>query len=720
MARKKKEIIEEENLNQELETQEFSSFMQKNYVDYALSVILQRACPDIRDGLKPVQRRVLFDMYDLGLIYDKPHRKSARVVGDTMARFHTHGDSSIYGTLVNMTQDWKNNICLVDGHGNFGSIDGDGAAAMRYTEARLSQMGQFMLEDINKRIVPYKDNFDATEKEPCVLPSKFPQLFVNGCDGLAVGMRTYIPTHNLGELIDATILLIQKPKSTIDDLMKFVKGPDYPTGGTIINKKDLKSLYETGNGKVVIRGKTKIESLSGGRNNLVITEIPYTSSGNKMALVTSIINLMKENKLNEVADVRDESSDDIRIVLEIKKGQNIDNVLNKLYKKTKLQDSENCNFLVIVDEVIPKVVNLKEYLQNFIEFQEEITTNKYELLLEKATSRLEIVEGLLIANDMVDPIIETIRYAKNISTAKKCLMTGDITDISYKLKKNETLAKKFSFTEAQASVILDMRLAKLNNLEINAFEKEKNELLKKISNYEKILKSKTLLDKEIIKYLTEIKDKFATKRKTNIITSETNIVLEEETPIEEDVKVLIDRFGYLKVVDTVSVNRSSEETLNTFKHNILIKSTDKLAILTNLGNIYQLKINDLPRLKMKDKGQPIDVLCGFKENEEILLIKPMNEIINGKILFVFDDGYVKNVEGKEYITRQKQTVATKLYNNNIYSIFNYTNEKTLKVVSSKKTYEIDLQNQELHKKSVKGSKLIKLKTNETIKETSII
>lgn len=720
MARKKKEIIEEENLNQELEAQEFSSFMQKNYVDYALSVILQRACPDIRDGLKPVQRRVLFDMYDLGLIYDKPHRKSARVVGDTMARFHTHGDSSIYGTLVNMTQDWKNNICLVDGHGNFGSIDGDGAAAMRYTEARLSQMGQFMLEDINKRIVPYKDNFDATEKEPCVLPSKFPQLFVNGCDGLAVGMRTYIPTHNLGELIDATILLIQKPKSTIDDLMKFVKGPDYPTGGTIINKKDLKSLYETGNGKVVIRGKTKIESLSGGRNNLVITEIPYTSSGNKMALVTSIINLMKENKLNEVADVRDESSDDIRIVLEIKKGQNIDNVLNKLYKKTKLQDSENCNFLVIVDEVIPKVVNLKEYLQNFIEFQEEITTNKYELLLEKATSRLEIVEGLLIANDMVDPIIETIRYAKNISTAKKCLMTGDITDISYKLKKNETLAKKFSFTEAQASVILDMRLAKLNNLEINAFEKEKNELLKKISNYEKILKSKTLLDKEIIKYLTEIKDKFATKRKTNIITSEANIVLEEETPIEEDVKVLIDRFGYLKVVDTVSVNRSSEETLNTFKHNILIKSTDKLAILTNLGNIYQLKINDLPRLKMKDKGQPIDVLCGFKENEEILLIKPMNEIINGKVLFVFNDGYVKNVEGKEYITRQKQTVATKLYNNNIYSIFNYANEKTLKVVSSKKTYEIDLQNQELHKKSVKGSKLIKLKTNETIKEISII
>ena len=718
MARKKKEIIEEEN-TQKLETQEFSSFMQKNYVDYALSVILERACPDIRDGLKPVQRRELFDMYDLGLVYDKPHRKSARVVGDTMARFHTHGDSSIYGTLVNMTQDWKNNICLVDGHGNFGSIDGDGAAAMRYTEARLSEMGQFMLEDINERIVPYKDNFDATEKEPCVLPSKFPQLLVNGCDGLAVGMRTYIPTHNLGELIDATILLIQKPKSTIDDLMKFVKGPDYPTGGTIINKKDLKSLYETGNGKVIIRGKTKIESLSGGRNNLVITEIPYTSSGNKMALVSSIINLMKENKLNEVVDVRDESSEDVRIVLEIKKGQNIDNVLNKLYKKTKLQDTESCNFLVIVDNVIPKVVNLKEYLQSFITFQEEITTNKYQLLLEKAKSRLEVVEGLLIANDMVDPIIETIRYAKNVSIAKKCLMTGDTTDISYKLKKNETLSKKFSFTEKQASVILDMRLAKLNNLEINAYEKEKNDLLKKISTYEKILKSKSLLDKEIIKYLTEIKNKFATKRKTNIINSESNIVLEEETPIEEDVNVLIDRFGYLKIVDTTSVNRSSEDTLSTFKHNILIKNTDKLAIFTNLGNIYQLKINDLPRLKMKDKGQPIDVLCGFKENEYILLIKPMNEITNSKVLFIFDDGYIKNVEGKEYITRQKQTVATKLYNNNIYEILCYSNEKTLKVTTNKKTYEVDLTKQELHKKSVKGSKWIKLKTNETLTKVSI-
>lgn len=712
MARKK---VVNEIIELEPEIQEYSNFMQKSYIDYAMSVIIDRACPDIRDGLKPVQRRVLYDMLDLGITSDKSHRKSARIVGDTMGRFHAHGDSSIYGTLVNMSQDWKNNLCLVDGHGNLGSIDGDGAAAMRYTEAKLSPIGELMLDGINKQIVPYRDNFDATEKEPICLPAKFPQLFVNGCDGLAVGMKTYIPTHNLGELLDATILLIEKPKSTVSDLMKLVKGPDYPTGGIIINKDELINLYETGIGKVVIRGKTITESLSGGRTNLIITEIPYTSSGNKISLLSSIISLMKDNKLNEVADVRDESTDEIRIVLEIKKGQDIDKVLNKLYKKTKFQDNESCNFLVVSDGT-PITVNLKEYLQSFIEFQEEITTNKYNLLLSKAKERLEIVEGLLIANNMVDPIIETIRYAKNVAIAKKCLMTGETTNISYKMKKNETLSKKFSFTEKQAQVILDMRLAKLNNLEITAFEKEKNELCKKISLFEKILKSKALLHKEIIKYLIDIKDKFSTKRKTTITNLNSNVEIEEDTPIEENIQILIDRFGYLKIVDTSSVNRSSEETLNTFKYNITAKNIDKLAIFTNSGNIYQIKLIELPRLKMKDKGQPIDILCGFKEAEEILLIMPMNDVIKNKILFIFNDGYIKYVDGSEYITRQKQTVATKLYNNKIFSILFHTTEKKLIVTTDKKSYNIDLEKQDLHKKSVKGNKWIKMKDTEVMKE----
>lgn len=575
-----------------------------------------------------------------------------------------------------------------------------------------------MMEDISPQIVPFRDNFDATDKEPEVLPAKFPQLFVNGSEGIAVGMKCYIPPHNMGELIDAAVLLLQKPKSTVADLMQFVKGPDYPTGGTIINKNELLSLYETGTGKVVVRGKTKTEDLSGGRTNLVITEIPYTISGNKTLFVNSVVDLIKNNKLNEVSEIRDESDANTRIVLEIKKGQDADKVLNKLYKLTKLQDNDSCNFLVVMG-VEPKIVNLKDYLTAFLEFQEEITTNKYKVLLEKAENRLEIVEGLLKANDLIDPIIETIRFAKNLGVAKTCLITGNTVDINYRTKKMQQMASKFDFTEAQAQVIVDMRLARLNNLEIVKFEKEKTELLKNIANYKKILASKKLLDKEIIKYMTEIKNNFATKRKTTITNSNVNVVVEEEAPAEEDIQILIDRFGYMKTVDSVSISRSSDETMSTFKHNIPAKNTDKLAVFTDKGNVYQIKLIDLPRLKMKDKGQPIDVLCGFKEKEDIMLIAPMNDVTKGHVIFVFDDGYVKYVEGAEYVTRQKQTVATKLYDNNIFSILLNSSEKNLIVSTEKKKFTIDLTEQEAHKKTVKGNKWIKKKDTDVIKEAKL-
>ena len=722
MARKKKNENIEQNLPEaKIEEQEYSNFMEKSYIDYAISVIIDRALPEVRDGLKPVQRRVLYDMYDLGILSDKPFKKCARIVGDTMGRFHPHGDSSIYGALVTMTIPWKNNISLIDGHGNFGSIDGDGAAAFRYTEARLSSTGQMLLDGINERIVPFKDNYDANEKEPIVLPTKIPQLFLNGCDGLAVAMKSYIPPHNLGELIDATILLIQKPKSTTKDLMQFVKGPDYPTGGIIINQKDLLNLYETGEGKIVIRGKVEIENIAGGKTNLVITEIPYTLSGNKTKLLSDIIDLMKNGKLNELSDARDESDENVRIVLEVKKGQDINKVLNKLYKKTKLQDNENCNFLV-VDEVTPKVIGLKEYLEYFISFQEEITTNKYQLNLEKAQNRLEIVEGLLLANDLVDPIIETIRYAKNISIAKNCLITGDVTNINYKTKKNETLAKKFSFTEKQAAEILSMRLSKLNNLEISDFEKEKQSLIKEISKYEKILQNKKLLHKEIIKYLTDIKNNLSIDRKTIIKNDEVNVIVEEDAIVEEDVQVLIDRFGYMKVVDTISIARSSEDTLNTFKYNLSTKNTDKLAVFTNAGNLYQIKLIDLPRLKIKDKGQPIDVLCGFKDkdkDEEIILIDSMNNIINSNLIFVFNDGYMKKVPGSEFVSIKKLTVATKLYDNILVSLLKQTNEKTLVLTTSKKERIVDLTNIDNYKKTTKGNKWAKLTKDELISSAKL-
>ncbi len=579
-------------------------------------------------------------------------------------------------------------------------------------------MGELMMEDMSNRIVPYRDNFDATEKEPSVLPAKFPQLFVNGCEGIAVGMKTYIPPHNLAELIDAAVLLLQKPKSTVADLMKFVKGPDYPTGGSIINKNELLNLYQTGTGKVVIRGKTKTESLSGGRTNLVITEIPYTMSGNKTLLVNSIVDLIRTGKLNEVSEVRDESDENVRIVLEVKKGQDADKVLNKLYKKTKLQDNDSCNFLV-VHGVQPKIVNLKEYLTAFLDFQDEITTNKYTVLLEKAEDRLEIVEGLLKANDLIDPIIETIRFAKNISVAKNCLVTGNTTDINYRTKKMQQISSKFDFTENQAQVIVDMRLSRLNNLEISGYEKERNDLIKKIAFYQKVLASKNLLHKEIIKYLTEIRDTYGTKRKTSITNSEVNVTVEEDAPIVEDVQILIDRFGYMKVVDSASVSRSSDETLATFKHNISAINTDKLAVFTDKGNIYQLKLMDLPKLKMKDKGQPIDVLCGFKEKEDILLLAPMNEVTAGHILFIFDDGYVKNVPGSEYITRQKQTVATKLYDNQIFSILLNKDKTNLIVATEKKKQTIDLTAQIEHKKTVKGNKWIKKRDTDIIKSAEL-
>lgn len=574
-------------------------------------------------------------------------------------------------------------------------------------------MGELMMEDISDNIVPFRDNFDATDKEPEVLPAKFPQLFVNGSEGIAVGMKSYIPPHNMNELIDAAILLLQKPKSTVADLMEFVKGPDYPTGGIIINKNELLNLYETGTGKVVIRGKTKTEELAGGKTNLVITEIPYTVSGNKTLFINSIVDLIRNNKLNEVSEIRDESDSETRIVIEIKKGQDVDKVLNKLYKMTKLQDNDSCNFLVVMG-VEPKVVNLKDYLSAFLEFQEEITTNKYKLLLEKAENRLEVVEGLLKANDLIDPIIETIRFAKNISIAKNCLVTGNTNDINYRTKKMQQIASKFDFTETQAQVIVDMRLSRLNNLEISKYEKEKTELLKNIANYQKILASKKLLHKEIIKYMTEIKNKYGVKRKTSITNTNTTIVVEEDIPVEEDIQILIDRFGYMKTVDSVSVSRSSEETLSTFKYNISSKNTDKLAVFTNKGNVYQIKLIDLPRLKMKDKGQPIDVLCGFKDKEEIMLISPMNEVTSGHIIFVFDDGYVKNVKGSEYVTRQKQTVATKLYDNNIIAIVLNFSEKNLVVTTEKKTFTIELATQESHKKTVKGNKWIKKKDTDII------
>ena len=415
---------------------DFTEEMKTSYRDYAMSVIISRALPDVRDGLKPVQRRILYAMSELSLAPDKPHRKSARIVGDTMGKYHPHGDSSIYDALVHMTEEYSLSIPLVDGHGNFGSIDGDGAAAMRYTEARLSKGAMTLLSNLEKDLVTFVPNFDESEKEPSVLPAMLPNLLINGTTGIAVGMATNIPPHNPGEIIDGVIAYMDRPTISIEKLMEYIPGPDFPTGGTIINEEELPKIYETGEGKIKVRGKVEIEKGDYGRQNIIISEIPFTVAGNKAKLVENLSSLMKDKVFDEMYDVRDESSKEgIRIVIEVKKDRNIENLLNGLYKKTALEDTYSVNLLAVKNQQ-PITFNLKSLIEEFVAFQEELYTKEYTHLLEKAKQRLEIVNGLIRATDLIDLIIEILRGSTSVKQAKACLISGDITDITFKIGKN--------------------------------------------------------------------------------------------------------------------------------------------------------------------------------------------------------------------------------------------------------------------------------------------
>ena len=448
---------------------EYSELMQKSYIDYSMSVITARALPDARDGLKPVQRRVLYAMNELGLNYDKPHRKSARIVGDTMGKYHPHGDSSIYETLVVLSQDFKKGMALVDGHGNFGSIEGDGAAAMRYTEAKLKKFTQDVyLADLDKNVVDYVPNFDETEKEPEVLPVRVPNLLVNGADGIAVGMTTNIPTHNLGEVVDAVCAYMDNEDITTKELMQYCIGPDFPTGGLVVNKKDLLDIYERGTGKIKLRGKIQFEPgmKRSDRDKLVITEIPYTMIGANIGkFISDVVDLIETKKTTDVVDISNESSKEgIRIVLELKKNADVDNLINLLYKKTKLEDTFGVNMLAIVDGR-PETLGLKKIIKHHIDFQYELNTRKYQTLLKKELDNKEIKEGLIRACDIIDLIIEILRGSKNLKMAKECLINGTTEGINFKSKTSQKQAAKLDFTERQASAILEMRLYKLIGLE---------------------------------------------------------------------------------------------------------------------------------------------------------------------------------------------------------------------------------------------------------------
>ena len=641
---------------------EYSEVMKKSYIDYAMSVIVSRALPDVRDGLKPVQRRTLYDMYELGIKYDKPYRKSARIVGDTMGKYHPHGDSSIYESLVVMAQDFKKGMALVDGHGNFGSIEGDGAAAMRYTEARLARLTQeAYLSDLDKDIVDFVPNFDETEKEPEVLPVRVPNLLVNGAEGIAVGMATSIPTHNLGEVVDAVKAYMKNNGITTKQLMKYVKGPDFPTGAIVVNKDDLLSVYETGSGKIKLRGKVEVEEGKGGKKKLVISEIPYTMIGAGIGkFLNDVASLVETKKTNDITDISNQSSKEgIRIVLELKKDTDVENLKNMLYKKTRLEDTFGVNMLAVADGK-PETMGLKKIIEHHVDFQFELATRKYKNLLGKELDKKEIQEGLIKACDVIDLIIEILRGSKSIKDVKACLTNGVTDNISFKSNISKKMASMLRFTERQATAILEMRLYKLIGLEIEALQKEHEETLKNIARYEDILNNYDSMAEVIMEELDYYKKTYGRKRRTVIENAE-EAVYEEKKVEEQDVVVLMDRFGYTRSIDTATYDRNKESADSENKHIIFCKNTGKICMFTNTGKMHQVKVLDIPFGKFRDKGTPVDNLSNYDSAEEnIIYICDEEQFRMGKMLFATKYGMIKKVDGAEFVVSKRTIPATKL------------------------------------------------------------
>ena len=641
---------------------EYSEVMQKSYIDYAMSVIIARALPDVRDGLKPVQRRTLYDMHELGIRYDKPYRKCARIVGDTMGKYHPHGDSSIYDALVVMAQEFKKGLPLVDGHGNFGSIEGDGAAAMRYTEARLQKITQeAYLADLDKDVVDFVPNFDETEKEPEVLPVKVPNLLVNGAEGIAVGMATSIPPHNFGEVIDGVKAYMKNPDITTEEMMKYIKGPDFPTGGIVTNQDELLSIYETGIGKIKVRGKVEIEAVKGGKERLIITEIPYTMIGANIGkFLNDVYSLVETKKTNDIVDISNQSSKEgIRIVIELRKGADAQNLCNLLYKKTKLEDTFGVNMLAVADGR-PETLGLKQIIAHHVDFVFEVNSRKYTTLLAKEQEKREVQEGLIKACDVIDLIIEILRGSKSRDQVKKCLTDGITEGIKFKTKTSEKAARSLKFTEKQATAILDMRLYKLIGLEIDALMREHEETMKNIAAYEDILNNYDSMAAVIMGELDQIKKEYGSKRKTSIENAE-EAVYEEKKMEETEVCFLMDRFGYMKLIDKNAYERNKEAVHNENKYVFNCMNTDKICIFTDTGKMHTIKAVDIPLGRFRDKGTPVDNLSNYDSSQErMLYVAPVGQLRSDRLLFVTKTSMCKLVEGAEFDVAKRTIASTKL------------------------------------------------------------
>ena len=642
---------------------EYSELMQKAYIDYAMSVIVSRALPDVRDGLKPVQRRTLYDMYELGIRSDRPYRKSARIVGDTMGKYHPHGDSSIYDALVVMAQEFKKGLPLIDGHGNFGNIEGDGAAAMRYTEARLEKITEeAFLADLDKDVADFGPNFDETEKEPVVLPVRIPNFLVNGSEGIAVGMATSTPPHNLAEVIDAELALLDNPEITTEALMRILPGPDFPTGGIIINRDDLLQIYETGQGKIRIRGKVEIEKGKSGHINLVITEIPYTMVGAGIGKFLSDVASLAENKVtNDVIDITNQSSKEgIRIVIELRKDTDVENFKNLLYKKTRLEDTFGVNMLGLLDGR-PETMGLRAVLEASADFQYEIAGRKYTTLLEKEQKKREIQEGLIQACNVIDLIIEILRGSRDRAMAKRCLVSGETEGIRFRSDMSREMASQLHFTEVQADAILDMRLYRLIGLEIEALMKEHEETVANIYKYEDILENRSAMTRVIRAELLSFKKKYGQPRKTEIIQGKEAVYAAPAEDTDRELFFVMDRFGYAKTMEPGIFSRNEAAVRENSRFCFPCRSGGRICLFTREGQLYTLKTADLPAGKMRDKGVPVDNVSNYDSaREEIVYAASQEALRLDKVVFVTGSGMVKAVPGTEFDVVKKTVAATKL------------------------------------------------------------
>ena len=697
---------------------EYSETMQRSFIDYAMSVIIARALPDVRDGLKPVQRRTLYDMHELGIRYDRPYRKSARIVGDTMGKYHPHGDSSIYDALVVLAQDFKKGMPLIDGHGNFGNIEGDGAAAMRYTEARLQKISQeALLADLDKDVVDFVPNFDETEKEPSVLPCRFPNLLVNGSEGIAVGMATSIPPHNLGEVINATKAYMMNENITTKELMKYIKGPDFPTGGIVCNKDELLSIYETGVGKIKLRGKVDVEKTKGGKLNLVITEIPYTMIGlNIGKFLQDVAALYEQKKAPEILDISNQSSKEgIRIVIELRKDTDIENFKNLLYKKTRLEDTFGVNMIAIADGR-PETLGLKSIIARNVAFQFEIMTRKYTTLLNKELEKREIQEGLIRACNIIDLIIEVIRGSKDRNMVKNCLTSGVTDGITFRSKKSAIMAQQLNFTERQANAILDMRLYKLIGLEIEALMKENEETNANIYKYEDILERRDSMAQVIMQDLDDLKKEYARKRRTVIENAE-EAVYEEKKLEDMDVMFLMDKFGYCKTIDMGAYERNKEAAHAEFKYVVKCRNTGRICLFTNKGQLHTIKVSDIPFGKFRDKGQPIDNISNYNSgSENILSIASQSDLNLYRLLFVTRQGMCKIVSGGEFDVAKRTVASTKLNEEDELVDIQIVTEHQHIILQSKNGYFLRFDVDEISelKKTAVGVRGIKLEQDDYV------